>query len=102
MVIPIRPPFPVKGWAAWTGLAVVAIALLLSGIVLWAAIGPILWRNSKATCSGCGYDPIRGNVGWTRESIILWLVLATCSIMSLWYTFWIIKAVIWIFDPVLD
>lgn len=101
-VDPVRPPFPVKGWAAWTGLSVIAVVLLLSGIVLWAAVGLILWRNSKATCPECGYDPIKGNVGWTRESIILWLVLAACSIISLWFTFWLVGLVIWIFDPVLD
>ena len=101
-VNPIRPPFPVKGWAAWTGLSVITVVLLLGGIVLWAVVGLLLWRNSKAICPECGYDPIKGNVGWTRESITLWLVLATCFVISLWYSFWIIKAVIWIFDPVLD
>jgi len=81
---------------------VIAVVLLLSGIVLWAVAGLVLWRNSKAICHECGYDPIKGNVGWTRESIILWLVLATAFIISLWNTFWIIKAVIWISDPVLE
>lgn len=101
-VNPIRPPLPPKGWVAWTGLSVIAVVILLSGVVLWAAIGLILWRNSKATCPECGYDPIKGNVGWTRESIILWLLLATCFIISLWVTFWLIAAVTWIFNPVLD
>lgn len=80
----------------------ITVVLLLGGIVLWAVVGLLLWRNSKAICPECGYDPIKGNVGWTRESITLWLVLATCFVISLWYSFWIIKAVIWIFDPVLD
>ena len=98
----MRPPFPVKGWPAWTGLSVIAVALLLSGILLWVVIGPVFWRNSKAACPECGHDPIKGNVGWTGESIILWLVLDACFIISMWYTFWIIKALIWILDPVLD
>ena len=102
MVYPIRPPFPVKGWAAWTGLSLIAMALLLSGLVLWAVLGPILWRNCRATCPECGCDPIKGNVGWTRESIMLWLIMAACFTISLWYAFWIIKAVIWILDPALD
>lgn len=80
----------------------ITVVLLLGGIVLWAVVGLLLWRNSKAICPECGYDPIKGNVGWTRESITLWLVLATCFVISLWYSFWIIKAVIWIFDPGLD
>ena len=101
-VNPVRPPIPAKGWAAWIGLSVIAVTLLISGIVLWAAIGLILWRNSKSVCPECGCDPIKGNVGWTRESIILWLLLAICSIISLWFTFWIISAVIWLFNPVLD
>lgn len=75
--------------------------MLLSGILLWAAVGLIVWRNSKAICPECGFDPIKGNVGWTRESIILWLLLAICFIISSWFTFWIVTGVIWIFNPVL-
>lgn len=33
---------------------------------------------------------------------MLWLIMAACFTISLWYAFWIIKAVIWILDPVLD
>ncbi|MDE2937681.1 MAG: hypothetical protein OXR67_01995 [Chloroflexota bacterium] len=80
----------------------IAVALLLIGVALWAVVGLVLWRNSKAVCPECGYDPIKGNVGWTRESIILWLLLATCFIISLWFTFWVMTAVMWIFNPVLD
>ena len=100
-VSPIRPPFPARRWAVWTGLSVTAAALLI-GIVLWAVIGFILWRNSKATCPECGYDPIKGNVGWTRESIILWLLLVACVIISSWATFGLTMGVMWICNPVLD
>ena len=74
--------------------------VLLSGIGLWAVIGFILWRNSKAACPECGYDPIKGNVGWTRESIILWILLVACVIISLWTMFGLAMAVMWIFNPV--
>ena len=83
----------------WAGLSVTAAALL-SGIVLWAVIGFILWRNSKATCPECGYDPIDGNVGWTRESFILWILLVACVFISLWATLWLAMAVLWIFTPI--
>ena len=81
------------------GLSVAATALL-SFVGLWAVIGFILWRNSKATCPECGCDPIKGRVGWTRESIILWALLVACIILSSWFTFWIAKGLIWIFTPV--
>ena len=97
-VSPIRPPFPARRWAVWAGLTAAA---LLNSIALWAVIGFILWRNSKAICPECRYDPIKGNVGWTRESIILWLLLVTCFIISSWFTFWITMAVMWMFNPVL-
>ena len=80
----------------------VAAAALLSVIVQWAVIGFILWRNSKAICPECGYDPIRGNVGWTRESLILWTLLVACIIISSWITFWIAMGLIWIFTPALS
>ena len=99
-VDPIRPPFPARRWVVWVGLSVTAAVLLLSGIVLWVGIGFILWRNSKAICPECGYDPIKGSVGWNRESIILWILLGACVLIGLWYTFWLTIAVMWIFTPV--
>ena len=82
------------------GVSVAAAALLGGTIFQWPVIGFILWRNSKATCPECGCDPIKGNVGWTRESIILWTLLVACSIISSWQTFWTAKWLIWIFTPV--
>ena len=93
-VDPIRPPIPARRWAVWVGVSVTAAALLI-GIVLWAVIGIILWRNSKAICPECGYDPIKGNVGWTAESVILWILLVGCVMVSLWATFWFLLSVMW-------
>ena len=38
-------------------------------------------------CPDCGHGPMGGNVGWTRESFILWAGVVACFLAALWGTF---------------
>ena len=51
-------------------------------VVLWLAL-----RNYRAVCPDCGHAPMGGNVGWTRESFILWAGVVACFLAALWGTF---------------
>ena len=68
------------------GVSLGALATF-SGVVLWPALGFILWRNCGAVCPDCGHGPMGGNVGWTRESFILWAGVVACFLAALWGTF---------------
>ena len=101
MVKPVRPPFPSRRYIMWIGLSLAA-AFLVNGTALWLLIGFILWRNSKAVCPECGHEPIKGIVGWTRESIFLLLILIPCFIVSLWATFFLAGLLIWAATLLID
>ena len=68
------------------GVSLGALATF-SGVALWPALGFILWRNCRAVCPDCGHGPMGGNVGWIRESFILWAGVVACFLAALWRTF---------------
>ena len=68
------------------GVSLGALATF-SGVALWPALELILWRNCRAVCPDCGHGPMGGNVGWTRESLILWAGVVACFLAALWGTF---------------
>ena len=117
LVVPVRPPFSLVRLALWAGVSLGALVMLgvvvlwlalqnyravcpncgvgislgalatFSGVVLWPALGFILWRNCRAVCPDCGHGPMGGNVGWTRESLILWAGGFACFLVGLWGAF---------------
>ena len=104
-VRPIRPPFSVDRRVLWAVLLIaplflLATIVLFGGIASWTIVGLLLWRNCRAICPDCGRDPIQGSVGWTRESVVLWTVLAGCTASSLWVTVYFVWLLIWIFTMI--
>ena len=41
--------------------------------------------------------PMGGNVGWTRESLILWADVVACFLGALWGTFHVALLLAWLF-----
>ena len=91
-VAPLRPPFPTPRLALWIGISLVALAMG-GGVALWLALRFILWRNCRAVCPDCGHGPMGGNVGWTRESFILWAGVVACFLAALWGAFHLARLV---------
>ena len=83
VVVPVRPPFSLSParLALWVGVSLGALTMF-GGVVLWLAL-----RNYRAVCPDCGHGPMGGNVGWTRESLILWAGVVACFLAALWGTF---------------
>ena len=44
-----------------------------------------------------GHGPVGGNVGWTRESFILWAGVVACFLAALWGTFHLALLPAWLF-----
>ena len=78
------------------GISLGALATF-SGVALWLALGFILWRNCRGSCPDCGHGPMGGNVGWTRESLILWAGGFACFLVGLWGAFHLALLLIWLF-----
>ena len=100
-VRPVRPPLHRRQYIAWIGLPLLA-TFLFNGVALWSLVGFILWRNSKGVCPECGHEPIRGSVGWTRESVFLWLLLILSVSASLWFTYFLFRLLIWAVALILE
>ena len=56
---------------------------------LWLALGFTLRRNCRAGRPDCGHGPMGGNVGWNRESLILWAGGFACFLVGLWGAFYL-------------
>ena len=82
MVVPVRPPFSLARPALWARVSLMAVAPFVGG-VLWLALGFILWRNCGTVCVEYGHGPMAGNVGWNRESLMLWAVGFACFLAAL-------------------
>ena len=95
-VAPVRPPFSSARVALWAGVSLGALAVFRI-VNLWAALGFILWRNCRAVCPECGNGPMDGNVGWTRESLILWAGVVACFLGAVWGTFHVALLLAWLF-----
>ena len=85
MVVSVRPPFSLPRPALWAGFSLGALAMF-GPMALWLALGFILRRNCRAVCPDCGHGPLGGNVGWNRESLMLWAVGFACFLAALWGT----------------
>ena len=98
VVVPVRPPFSLSParLALWAGVSLGAL-VMFGGVGLWPALGFILWRNCRAVCPDCGHGPMGGNVGWTRESFILWAGVVACFLAALWGTFHLALLLTWLF-----
>ena len=96
VVEPVRPPFFSVRVGIWAGVSLGALATF-SGVALWPVLGFILWRNCRAVCPDCGHGPMGGNVGWTRESLILWAGGFACFLAALWGTFHLALLLAWLF-----
>ena len=93
-LVPVRPPFPPDRLALWIGVSLGALAMF-GAVALWLALGFILWRNCRAVCPDCGHDPMGGNIGWTREFLILWAGGFACFLVGLWGAFHPALLLIW-------
>ena len=86
MVVPVRPQFSPARPVLWAGVSLAALAMF-GPMALWLALGFILRRNCRAVCPDCGHGPMGGNVGWTRESLILYASGFACFLVGLWGAF---------------
>ena len=96
VVAPVRPPFPPARPVLWACVSLGVLAML-GGVALWPALGFILWRNCRAVCPDCGHDPMGGNIGWNRESLILYAGGFACFLVGLWGTFHLALLLAWLF-----
>ena len=96
VVVPVRPRVSPAQLALWAGVLLGTLAVF-GGVALWLALGLILWRNCRAVCPDCGHGPMGGNVGWTRESFILWAGVVACFLAALWGTFHLALLLAWLF-----
>ena len=96
VVAPVRPPFPPARPTLGIGVSLGALAMF-GGLALWLALGLILWRNCRAVCPDCGHGPMGGNVGWNRESLILYAGGFACFLVGLWGAFHLALLLIWLF-----
>ena len=88
--VPVRPQFP-AGVAVLVGAAAVLLSMVLTPVIgVVPVIWFCLWRNSKAVCPACGADPFYAPgeprtlpVGWTSESVALWVLVACCCLVAL-------------------
>ena len=96
-MVPVRPRFSPARHALWAGVSLGALAVF-GGVALWLALGFILWRNCKRVCPECSSGPMGGNVGWTRESLILWVGVVACFLGALWGSFHVALLLAWMFS----
>ena len=96
MVVPVRPPFPTPRPTLWIGVSLGPLAMF-GGLALWLALEFILWQSCRAVCPDCGHDPMGGNVGWNRESLILYVGGFACFLVGLWGAFHLALLLIWLF-----
>ena len=96
VVVPVRPPFSPARPALWAGVSLGAL-VMFGPVALWLALGFILRRNCRAVCPDCSHGPMGGNVGWNRESLMLWAGVVACFLGAVWGTFHLALLLAWLF-----